>query len=575
MFSYEGKLIDTFGLESTYLKPEDVPFFRVKVDGPGSFAFNSLVTDLKAMYDDGLIDRKEYYGELNVAKTSLDKVQKLETSDRNASYWLEVETLKRQHISKLQFVPSLLKDTGTDAKFSPMSGFYGPATGERIPDFPTYTGFKNGSTSSSRFQSSSKAREIRKNEPKRVDDKIKELFDRDFKALGKSAGSNAKFAASIIVYAEDFIKNNSHILEYITSPEGQTIVFSEMLNAELRSILDLVNSKGGGIPELPGKFQKNYEEARDNAISTVYKKENINREINNSDRVIFTLIDAILSDGNLQSRNSKAALNLFRLVAVDKVKNEKWVIPSDVLDFEDFKTLIPADRLNQIKRNIDFVNQAIAEHGKQVGDAPFNPSAFLAWAMAPSKDPKSSSLSNMQVLLARTAQNETGAMGKLGAYFNFLMGGNKDLIVDTHNFQFLSLFNGVLFGSDYLPNGNLKEKGRSKLKEVAEQIDNSFKYRSDQSLINFLVSDESQSKIKADKTLNKNYCSAARECYQIQTISNKRAKELKDVIEKAIPYLDEKVLTDLGFTDAAGNLRKIGISEINQLVYVMVVLSST
>jgi hypothetical protein len=568
MFTFNGKIIDTEGLEATHLKPEEVPFFRTKVDGPGTFAFNSLVTDLKAMYDDGLIDKNEYYGQLNVAKRSLDKIQQLETSDRNANYWIEVETLKRQHIRRLQSLTTSLKFTGTDAKFQPMSGFYGPATGERIPDFPTYTGFKNGVTGAGKFES--RTWDILKNEPQRVNDKVKELYGQDFESLGKSAASNARYMAARILRAEDFIKNNSHALSDLTSTETQAAIFASMINEDLSVIRDMINSKDAGIPELPGKFQENYVRERRKAIDKMYKDHEIKRSPDSSDDVIYTLIDTVFSDGNLQNKNSKAALAMFRLVAEYRAKNGKWVIPERYIDIiPEISDNISGQRLQQIKNNITVINSAIEEHGGQIGKEAFNPNAFLAWAKGSSKDPKSSSLSNMQVLLARTAENESGAMGKLGAYFNFLTEGNKDLLVDTHNLQYLSLFRGVLNGSDYLPNGLIKPDSKEKLQKVAEAIDPNFKYKSDSDLFSFLQTEKAQAKIEANKGLKNQYCSAARECYQIQGISNKEAKMLQEVIQKSIPYLDQDILKDLGFADEQGNVRNIGISDINQLIYII------
>jgi hypothetical protein len=568
MFTFNGKLIDTEGLEATYLKPEEVPFFRTKVDGPGTFAFNSLVTDLKAMYDDGLIDKNEYYGQLNVAKRSLDKIQQLETSDRNANYWIEVETLKRQHIRRLQSLPTSLKFTGTDAKFQPMSGFYGPATGERIPDFPTYTGFKNGVTGAGKFES--RTWDILKNEPKRVEDMVNQIYGHDYKDLGKSADSTSKYNAARVLNMDDFIKNNPHILNNLESTEAKAIVFAKMMNDDLFVIRDMINSKDAGIPELPGEFQKNYVRERRRAIDKMYKDDEIKRSPNASDDVIYTLIDTVLSDGNLQNRNSKAALALFRLVAQYRVDNGKWVIPEHYIDMiPEIKDNISRKRLQQIKNNITVINSAIEEHGGQIGKEAFSPNRFLAWAKGPSKDPKSSSLSNMQVLLARTAENESGAMGKLGAYFNFLTEGNKDLLVDTHNLQYLSLFNGILRGYDYLPTGFIKPDGREKLKNVAKAIDPNFKYKSDSDLISFLQTEQAQAKIKSNKDLKNQHCSAARECYQIQGISNKEAKMFQEVIEKSIPYLDQDMLKDLGFADEQGNVRNIGISDINQLIYII------
>lgn len=564
LFQFDGKIIDTEALEATYLPPSEVPFFRVSVKGPGSFSFNSLVTDLKALYDDGVITKKEYYEKLHSAKISLNKIKDAETSNRNADYWMEVESLKRAHISTLQSVPYSLKDAGVEAIFEPTKGFYGPPTGERIPDFPTYTGWKNGAVG--KFESL-QARRILEKAPQRVTDKVKELYGQDFESLGKSAAANARYMAAKVLAIQDFISNHSEILNDIDSPEGQAVILASMLSDDLNLIREMINSNS--LPELPGKFQENYKEQRISTINEIYKANDIKRIPNKSDEVIFTLIDAIFSDGNIQQRNSKAAIEMFKLVAINADDNGTWNIPVAALGFKDIKNYLPAQRIEQIKNNIIVSNKAIAEHGLQSGADAFNQGAFLAWAKGPSKDPKSSSLSNMQVLLARSAGNDSGAMGKLGAYFNFLTDGNSDLLVDTHNFQYLSLFNGALSGSDYLPNGLLKPESKIKLARVAKIINPKFEYKSDADLFSFLQSEEAVSAMKADESLKNKFCSAASECYTIDGISNKEAKRMKDVIEKSIPHLDQDLLKDLGFTDAEGNVREIGVSDINELIYII------
>jgi hypothetical protein len=541
-FKLDGKVLDLEPLDNLLSPPKLSGAFRVKVNGAGTYSYNSFVTDLMLAFEHSLGDANVYsIGSIKKqAKFHLEKVQRLEAeNNKKGEYWESVNQLKEMHFSLLNSVNRDLEARGVDAMeiLKPDQKYKSPDF-FTLADYLSGNGLKKGTASVARV------------------DRFAKEINEAFKELDAFS---------------PFLKNKKYLQgiarrQVVNESIRADFPYMDLEHIALEVAKEDMNFISSNNIESPFNWVSDYREQSDIFVRDTARQLGI--PFKRQHASVFHMINGILSNGTRQNPNIDAAKKIFANVLQSSSKNGKYEIDLKLFDslVDSKKISLNSTRLGNIRKALVEANNVLSQHTK---DGNLNVGAMMA------------RLSGMASKDHNVFLGQDLFGPKIGSYVLGLMGNMEAVPVDTHVLQHLKSLSEDTFDTAFDVQSVLPSIDR-----MAEELGIDHLGMDDAMKIE-LINDEV--KRLGDDSIKNKWCSIVNEFHgNTSKRSQKTMREAADFISNlSNKFFDEGWARSVGldveglmskspdvFTDSNGNFR-IPPFVVQQYMYAANQLAST